>query len=117
MKITLYHNPRCSKSRQAKALLEAAPGVELEIIGYMEAPPSPDELDRLLRLLGLEPRELIRRGEKEFRELHLDDPALGRKQLVAAMVAHPRLIQRPIAVRGRRAVVGRPPERVLELVD
>ncbi|MDX1385451.1 MAG: arsenate reductase (glutaredoxin) [Thermoanaerobaculia bacterium] len=115
MKIVLYHNPRCSKSRQARALLEDA-GADLEIVGYLEAPPSVAELSGILDRLGVEPRDLLRTGEKEYRELGLADPALGREALLAAMVRHPRLIQRPIAVRGERAVVGRPPEAVLELL-
>lgn len=116
MRITLYHNPRCSKSRQALALLEAEPQAELEVIGYLEAPPSTDELDRILSLLGMEPRQLMRRKEAEFRRLRLEDRSLARSDLLAAMAAHPKLIERPIAVGGGRAVIGRPPERVLELL-
>jgi arsenate reductase len=116
MRITLYHNPRCSKSRQALALLEAQPEVELEVIGYLDAPPSADELDRILGMLGMQPRQLMRRKEAEFHQLRLNDRTLDRSDLVAAMAAHPKLIERPIAVGGGRAVIGRPPERVLELL-
>ncbi|MCB1866024.1 MAG: arsenate reductase (glutaredoxin) [Chromatiales bacterium] len=112
---TLYHNPRCSKSRQALALLQEH-GVEPRVIEYLKSPPDAKTLDALLKQLGLEPRELMRRKEAEYRELGLDDPGLGRDELIAAMVANPRLIERPIVVHGRRAVLGRPPERVLELV-
>jgi arsenate reductase len=115
VKIVLYHNPRCSKSRAAKALLEER-GVELEVIGYLKAPPSAAELARILDLLHLEPRDLLRKNESEYRRLGLQHPDLSRSELIAAMVEHPRLIQRPIAVRGHRAVIGRPPQRVLELL-
>lgn len=89
-------------------------GVEPEIINYLETPPSEAELDRILGLLGMEPRELLRRREKEYKELGLADPDLSRKQLIAAMAHHPRLIERPIVVSGDRAVLGRPTERVLD---
>ena len=89
-------------------------GVEPEIINYLETPPSEAELDRILGLLGMEPREWRRRREKEYKELVLADPDLSRKQLIAAMAHHPRLIERPIVVSGDRAVLGRPTERVLD---
>ncbi len=91
-------------------------GVEPEIINYLDTPPTVAELDRLLGLLGMEPRELIRRREKEFNELGLADAHLSRQQLIRAMADHPRLIERPIVVSGDRAVLGRPTERVLELI-
>lgn len=91
-------------------------GVEPEIINYLETPPSEVELDRMLGLLGMEPRELLRRREKEYKELGLADPDLSRQQLIAAMAHHPRVIERPIVVSGDRAVLGRPTERVLELL-
>lgn len=112
---TLYHNPRCSKSREALELLQAR-GIDPEIVRYLETPPDAATLKKLLRLLGMSARELLRTKEDEYRELCLDDPKLGEDALVAAMVAHPRLIERPIAVCGKRAVVGRPPENVLELL-
>lgn len=113
MQVTLYHNPRCSKSRQALQLLQER-GVDIDTVPYLEQPPTAAQLRELLRQLGMAPRQLLRSGEAEYRELNLadaDDDAL-----IAAMVAHPRLIERPIAVVGERAVVGRPPERVLELL-
>ena len=91
-------------------------GVEPEIIEYLKNPPSVEELDGILDMLGVEPRQLMRRKENEFKELGLADEKLTRQELIAAMVEHPRLIERPIAVKGKRAVLGRPTERVLELV-
>ncbi|MFA7665396.1 MAG: arsenate reductase (glutaredoxin) [Burkholderiaceae bacterium] len=111
----LYHNPRCSKSRAALELLSQR-GVEPEIIRYLDTPPDADALRRLLAQLGLRARALLRTGEDEYKTLKLDDPALDDEALIAAMAAHPRLIERPVFVRGERAVIGRPPERVLELL-
>jgi arsenate reductase len=113
--ITLYHNPRCSKSRQALELLRGA-GVEPELRLYLETPPDSAELTALLGRLGIAPRELLRSGEPAFKEANLKDPAIDDATLIAAMVAHPKLIERPIAVSAERAVVGRPPESVLELL-
>lgn len=112
---TLYHNPRCSKSRAALALLRGQ-GVEPEVIDYLKDPPDAKTLSWLLELLGLGPRELMRTKEPEYRALGLDDPALGRDALIAAMVANPRLIERPILIKDCRAVIGRPPERLLEIL-
>ena len=112
----LFHNPRCSKSRAALALLHGR-GVSPRIVDYLAAPPSADQLRTLLRQLGLPARDLLRSGEAEYAELGLADPALDEAQLIAAMAAHPRLIERPVFVAGDRAVIGRPPERVLELLD
>lgn len=112
---TLYHNPRCSKSRAALALLRRQ-GVEPDVIDYLKDPPDAKTLSWLLDLLGLGPRELMRTKEPEYRALGLDDPALGRGALIAAMVANPRLIERPILIKDGRAVIGRPPERLLEIL-
>lgn len=112
----LYHNPRCSKSRGALALLREL-GIELEIVSYLDRPPPIAEIRDLLQLLGVGPRALLRTGEPEYAELGLGDPTLGDGALVAAMHAHPRLIERPVFVHLGRAVIGRPPERVLELLD
>lgn len=114
--IRFYHNPRCSKSREALHLLQEQ-GAELEIIDYLKTPPSEPELEQILTLLGLEARELIRNKEPEYLELHLDDITLERKHLISAMVQHPRLIERPIAVGAVRAILGRPPQKVLELLS
>ena len=91
-------------------------GIEPEIVEYLKNPPSAEELDRMLEMLEMEPRQLMRRKEKEYKDLGLADESLSRQALIAAMVEHPRLIERPIAVKGERAVLGRPTERVLELV-
>jgi arsenate reductase len=111
----LYHNTRCSKSRGALELLNAR-GIEPELVYYLETPPSPAELRELLRMLGIGARGLLRTGEPEYAELGLDDPSLGEDALLDAMTAHPKLIERPVFVHGGRAVIGRPPERVLELL-
>lgn len=115
MTITIYHNPRCSKSRQTLQLLTEH-GVEPQVINYLDSPPNHAELERILQLLHLEPRELMRRKEDEYAELGLDNPALSRNALIDAMVQHPRLIERPIVIRGKQAVIGRPPEKVLEII-
>jgi arsenate reductase len=115
MDITIYHNPRCSKSRETLALIEAN-GVKPAVVEYLATPPDAATLERLLTLLGLEPRALMRTKEAEYAELGLGNPALSRAELIAAMVAHPRLIERPIVVSGDKAVIGRPPEKVLSLL-
>ena len=115
MELTIFHNPRCSKSRQTLALLEAR-GLKLQVIEYLATPPDAATLNRLIRMLGVTARDLIRKGEPEYRALGLDDPALDDAALVAAMAEHPRLIERPIVVAGNRARIGRPPETVLELL-
>lgn len=112
----LYHNPRCSKSRGALELLEAR-GIAPRVVHYLDTPPSADELRALLGKLGYaSARQLLRSGEALYQELRLDDPTLDEAALLAAMVANPRLIERPILVVGERAIVGRPSERVLELL-
>ncbi len=115
MALKIYHNPRCSKSRQTLQLLKDN-NLEPEVVKYLETPPSAAELEEILELLGLEPRELMRRKEKEYKALGLDDPNLSREALIQAMVEHPRLIERPIVIKDGRAVIGRPPEKVLELL-
>ncbi|HSQ06911.1 MAG TPA: arsenate reductase (glutaredoxin) [Chromatiaceae bacterium] len=115
MTVTIYHNPRCSKSRATLELLRER-GVEPEVIEYLKDPPSAAVLDDLLRRLGLEPRDLMRRKEPEYAALGLDDPGLSRAALIEAMVTHPRLIERPIVVKDGRAALGRPPESVLEIL-
>lgn len=112
--IILYHNPRCGKSRDALALLEKK-GAHPKIVEYLKSPPSADEIERILSLLGIEPRDLMRKKEKEYKTLNLDRKELTRNQLIQAMAAHPILIERPIAVSGNKAVVGRPPENVRKI--
>ena len=113
--LILYHNPRCSKSRGALELLESA-GHSVSVRRYLETPPSAGELKTLLGKLGIPARQLLRSGEDEYKNLQLGNPALDDDALIAAMVAHPKLIERPILTAGDRAVVGRPPEKVLELL-
>lgn len=113
--LTFYHNPRCSKSRGALELLEAR-GLTPTIVRYLETPPSAGELQGLLAKLGLSARQLLRSGEDEYQALNLADASLSEEQLIAAMVAHPKLIERPILVAGDKAVIGRPPEKVLEIL-
>lgn len=112
--IRIYHNNRCSKSRAACQLI-AEKGVDAEIVDYLKTPPSHEELRDLLRKLGLRPSELVRRGEAVFKE-HYAGRSLSDDEWLQAMVTYPILIERPIVVRGDRAVLGRPPERVLELL-
>ncbi|MFH1571901.1 MAG: arsenate reductase (glutaredoxin) [Gemmatimonadota bacterium] len=113
--VTLYHNPRCSKSRQALQLLRDR-GVEPVVVEYLKNPPGAAALGALLARLGMEARELLRADEAEYETLGLAARLDDREALIRAMVEHPILIQRPIAVRGDRARLGRPPERVLELL-
>ena len=115
MTVKIFHNPRCSKSRATLELLLDR-GFEPEIIHYLETPPSESELSNILGLLGREPRELMRTGESEYRDQALDNPALSRDQLIAAMVATPKVIERPIVLANGKAAVGRPPEAVLEIL-
>lgn len=113
METRIYHNPRCSKSRQTLELLRDK-GVEPSIIEYLKTPPSREELEHILSLLGAEPRDLMRTNEPEYKELGLADA--DRETLIQAMVEQPKLLQRPIVVRGQRAAIGRPPEKVLEIL-
>ena len=111
--VKIYHNPRCSKSRQTLALLQEQ-GIDPEIIEYLKTPPDEKTLDTLLKKLGMEPDDLIRKNEAVYKELGLAQA--NRAQLLSAMVTNPVLIQRPIVVKGRQARLGRPPEDVLEIV-
>ena len=113
--ITIYHNPRCSKSRSACQIV-AEHGVAARIINYLDTPPNIDELRALLAKLGIPASELVRRGEVVFKE-HYAGKMLSEDDWLAALIAHPILIERPIVVRGDRAVIGRPPEKVSELLD
>lgn len=115
MTITIFHNPRCSKSRATLALLEKR-GLAPKIRLYLEEPPDAAELRSIVRKLGIPARSLLRTGETEYREQGLDDDSLSEEQLIEAMAATPRLIERPIVVAGRRAALGRPPEAVLEIL-
>ena len=110
----IYHNPRCSKSRDALKLLQDA-GVEVEVIEYLKTPPTAAQLKAILKKLGMKPEDLVRKGEAIYKE-HYAGKTLGDADWIAAMVEHPILIERPIFVKGDKAVVGRPPERVSELL-
>ena len=113
--VTLYHNPRCSKSRAALGLLRDK-GVEPEVILYLETPPTAKSLKALLVKLGISARDLLRKGEDAYKELNLVDEKLSEAALIKAMVENPKLIERPIAINGDKAVVGRPPENVLTIL-
>ena len=115
MSVTIWHNPRCSKSRQTLQLIREQ-GIEPTVVEYLATPPSAEELDAALAKLGLEPRQLMRTKESVYRELSLDDETLSRTALVQAMVDNPMLIERPVVFRDERAAVGRPPENVLPLL-
>lgn len=113
MNVTLYHNPRCSKSRETLALLQQN-GVEPAIVDYLETPPSVNELKRILGMLDLPAKDIVRR--KEAKEAGVDPDALDEDALVRAIHDHPRIMQRPIAVLGGKAAIGRPPISVLDIL-
>ncbi|MDX3773728.1 arsenate reductase (glutaredoxin) [Chromatiaceae bacterium AAb-1] len=105
--LTIYHNPRCSKSREALSLLEQS-GQPFQVIEYLKTPPTADELVSLLQKLNITARQLLRTKEDEYQQQQLDNPALSEQQLITAMVATPKLIERPIVVKGDKAAIGRP---------
>jgi arsenate reductase len=111
---TIYHNPRCSKSRNTLALLEDK-GVTPTVVLYLDTAPDARELGEILNKLGIKAGQLVRRGEDVYRECGLDGQSSD-EEILAAMAAHPKLIERPIVIKGDRAVIGRPPENVLELI-
>ena len=115
MAVTIYHNPRCSKSRQTLALLEEQ-GITPEIILYLNTPPDADTLKKLLKQLDMSARQLLRKGEQEYKDNQLSNTDLSDEDLVQAMVRHPKLIERPIVVCGNQARIGRPPESVLTIL-
>lgn len=115
MSVTIYHNPRCSKSRQTLQLLQDN-GIDPTIVEYLDSPPDAVTLDAILKQLDMEPRELMRQKEPEYQALNLADPTLPREALILAMVDHPRLIERPIVLVDNKAALGRPPENVLEIL-
>ncbi len=114
-KVTIWHNPRCSKSRETLALLQTR-YKDIRIIEYLKTPPDPEEIERALASLRLQPRELMRSNEAAYSKHHLDNPKLTRMQLIEAMHAYPILIQRPVVFANGRARIGRPPESVLKIL-
>jgi arsenate reductase (glutaredoxin) len=113
--VTIYHNPRCTKSRQTLALLEQR-GIQPRIVEYLVTPPTEAELKRLLKLLGISPRELLRTKEEEYKQAKLDKPDVTDAEIIRAIIKHPRLMERPIVVAGNKATLGRPPENVLKII-
>ena len=113
--VTIYHNPRCSKSRNTLALLQEN-GLQPQVVLYLETPPGSGEIKGLLKKLGITAAELVRRGETDYKASGLDKDS-NEADIVAAMVKYPKLIERPIVVRGDKAVLGRPPENALDLID
>lgn len=113
--VTIYHNPRCSKSRQTLALLEEH-DITPDVVLYLETPPDAKQLKGLLGKLDISARDLLRTSEAEYKEMKLSDKSLSDEALIEAMVKAPKLIQRPIVVKGSKAVLGRPPENVLDLI-
>ncbi|HCD05146.1 MULTISPECIES: arsenate reductase (glutaredoxin) [unclassified Methylophaga] len=114
-KTRIYHNPRCSKSRETLALLESQQQ-DIEIVEYLKSPPSVDELTAILRQLKLRPRQLLRSKESLYKELQLDNADLSDEDLITAMCANPKLIERPIVIKNNQAIIGRPPEAVLNIL-
>lgn len=115
MSVKIYHNPRCSKSRQTLELLQAQ-GIEPEVIEYLKTPPSAAELNDILEKLGMEPRDLMRKKETEYKAAGLDDESLDRQALINGMINNPILIERPIVIANGKAAIGRPPEDVLAIL-
>ena len=115
MTVTIYHNPRCSKSRQTLELLRGK-GLEPQIIEYLKNPPGKSEMAGILALLGLGPRDLMRKKEAEYKANGLDAPGLSDERLLDALLEHPALIERPIVLANGKAAIGRPPENVLDIL-
>lgn len=113
--IQILHNPRCSKSRQTLALLEEQ-GIAPEIIKYLDTPPKAAELRAILKKLNISARDLLRKGEDDYKALNLNNPDLSEDDLIEAMVSHPKLIERPIVIKDNQAIIGRPPESVLDIL-
>ena len=114
-KVTIYFNPNCSKCRLSLELLEQQ-GQQPVVIEYLNTPPDAAMLESILDMLDLEPRELMRKHEKEYSEAGLDNPELSRAELIQAMIENPRVIERPVVVKNGKATIGRPPERILEIL-
>ena len=112
--IKIYHNPRCSKSREGLKILENS-GKEFQVIKYLEEIPTENELKEMIQLLGIEPKQLLRKGEPIWKE-KFKGKTLSDDQVIAAMVAYPKLLERPVVISGKKAVIGRPPNKILEII-
>lgn len=112
---TIYHNPRCSKSRQTLEILNNN-GIEADIVEYLKTPPNKAQIKNILKALDLEPQDIMRKKEAEYKQAGLDKPNLSRDEQIDLMIANPKVIERPIVVKGDKAVIGRPPENVQELI-
>lgn len=115
MSTQIFHNPRCSKSRQTLQILDDNKQ-DIEVIEYLKTPPTAEQLSEVIRMLAISPRELLRKGEKEYKEAGLADQELSDEQIIEAMVKYPKLIERPIVIKDGKAKIGRPPEQVLEIL-
>jgi len=115
MTVKIYHNPRCSKSRETLSLLEEK-GVQAEVTEYLKTPPDVKTLTEILDALNMEPRQLMRKHEAEYKDNNLDNPELTKEQLIQAMVDNPKIIERPIVVNNGKVVIGRPPVNVLDII-
>lgn len=114
-RVRIYHNPKCTKCRITMQLLDDN-GLQPDVITYLDTPPSASELEDILKLLAMEPRDLMRKHEEPYKALKLDDPQLTREQLIRAMIENPILIERPIVIKDNKAIIGRPPEKVLDIL-
>ena len=115
MTVTIYHNPKCSKSRQTLELLREQ-GITPDIVEYLKSPPTAEQLQEILAQLGFAPRDLMRKKEDVYAECELDNPSLTDAELIGFMVKHPTLIERPIVLANGKVAIGRPPEQVLEIL-
>lgn len=114
-KLVIYHNPGCSKSRETLQILEHN-NCQPRIVEYLDEPPSPQQLKQIIGMLGISARELLRTTEPVYKDADLDDDSLSEDEIIEAICEYPALLQRPIVIAGDRAVIGRPPERVLEII-
>jgi len=115
MQVTIYHNPKCAKSRATLALLEAR-GIQPKVVEYLLYPPSKAELERILEMLDMQPRELLRKKEPEYKQAGLDNPKLSRAAILRALRSYPKLMERPIVIANNKAALGRPPENILRIL-
>ncbi len=115
MSVTIYHNPRCSKSRQTLEIIRNK-GIEPEIIEYLDTPPSANKMKKLLTMLDMEPEQIMRKSEAIYKELGLKDSKLNKAELIKTLVENPKLIERPIVTNGDKAALGRPPQNVLDIL-